>query len=212
MISQENSKMTSTPKEIIKEAEDALSNWKKVMKDTQVPAGDLLYYAEELWLENQTKWNEARRAVMSGECTVEAFDGILKALQEKQAPVWDILGKQESELRATIEKSHGKLKLARDDIHKAIKEDPLAKHYMNPLAHIFGPPLHSDQKELLHVFQAKLRRQLEDAEEEFTNICGFPTGVLTRVNNIHDKVFSESTHLQEQVHKKKGVAMRLVEG
>lgn len=203
--------MNNTPKETLKEAEDALSNWKKVMEETKVLADDALYYAEELWLENQTKWNEFRRAVMSGECTIEAFDNLLKALQEKQAPVWDTLGKQESELRARIEKSHDKLKLARADIHKAIREDPLSKHYMNPLAHLFGPPLHPDQKELLHLFQAKLRRQMEDAEEEFFNICGFPTGVLTRVKNIHDKSLAESAHLQEMVHKKKGVAMPVVE-
>ena len=212
MSSQEDiPKMASTPKEILKEAEDAIHNWKIVLNETKDPADDLLFYAEQLWGEDKKKWREARHSVLSGQCTVEEFDETLQALQKKQAPVWSIIDQKESGLRSQIVQAHGRLKVVHADIHKSIQEDPLTKKHIQPIARVFGKPLNPDQKELLHFYEAKLHRQLDDAEEAFMEICGFPSGVLTRVQNMHANALTEALHVQEEVHKKKGIATPVVQ-
>ena len=211
MSSQDIPKMVNTPKKILKEAEDAIHNWKVVLDETKVPADDLFYYAKQLWSEDQKKWHEARHCVLTGKCTVEEFDEKLRALQKKQAPVWNIIDQKESALRSKIVMAHDRLKVVHADIHKAIQEDPLTKKYIQPLARVFGKPLHPDQKELLHFYETKLHRQLNDAEEAFMEICGFPSGALTLVQNMHAKALTEATNLQEVVHKKKGIAMPVVQ-
>jgi len=190
--------------ELLKEAEDSLSDWKNVHNECKEPADDLYYYAEELWVEDQKKWNEARHNVMKNKCSIEEFDEIVQALQQKQAPVWDILLKKEIELRDRLTPIHNRLKIVEQDIKKAVQTDPLTGKYINPLARLVGGRLvHQDQRELLHFYETKLHRQMQDAAEEFDLLCGFPSGTLTRVKNMRVNALKEATHLLETVHKKK---------
>jgi len=199
-----------TPKEILQQAEDSLCAWNEAMEQVQVPADDLFYYAEELWVEDKAKWNEARRKALHGEWTVEQFDRELDALQQKQAPVWDIILKKEADLRGILEVPHQQMKVAHDRIKMALAEDPLSKKFMNPLAHLFGKPLHEDQQMLLHHYQCKLKRQFEDAEEEFNRLADYPSGLLTRVKLFRSNAIKETAELAGVVHKKKGVVHDMV--
>lgn len=193
------------PSEVLKNAKTSLDEWQDVVEPATILAKDLLYYAEELYCEDKQEWTVERFKVLRDKLSVDQYDKDVEALNKKQAPIWDILLDKEATLRAKIDAAHDKVKSAHADVKKSLTEDPLNRKFMNPLAKVFGKALHEDQQELLHHYECMLKRKFGYAQEAYVNLCGYPSGYLTRVKLLRANAIKEGAHVTDEIHKKKGV-------
>lgn len=191
-----------TPNETLQNARKSILTWNHLVEQVEDPVDDLLYYARQLWQEDKDVWNEARRKTLRGEWNLQQFDDQLHALQQKQTPIWKIIVDRQAKLKSQLTELHAQLQQAHEAVKSCLVEDPVTKKYLNPLAHLLGKPLHVDQMEMHSNYHYQLRRQFEDAQEDYERLCGNPWGILTRVKIMAMRVPEQSAQRHEMVHKR----------
>jgi hypothetical protein len=197
-----------TAKDVLEDAERFLCGWKDLMKDVKVKAEDLYYWSRELRAEEKHGLSAEKLKVFHHKISVNQFDQDLEALSKRQKPVWDVLLDSSATERARVEVAHRKLVQVHKEIKDMLHEDPLCRKYINPMAHMFGKVLNPDQKELCDKYKHKLGREFEIAEQEFQELCGYPTGNLVQVKLYAKNVKTEAARISERVHQQTETSAR----
>jgi gas vesicle protein len=192
-----------TAKDVLEDAERFLCEWKELMNDVKVKAEDLYYWSRELRAEEKHGLSAEKLKVFHHKLSVDKFDQDLEALAKRQKPVWDVLLDRSATERARVKMAHAKLVQVHKEIKDMLREDPLCRKYINPMVHLFGKVLSPDQKELCDKYKHKLSRLFEMAEQEFQELCGYPTGNLVQVKLYATNVQKEAARIAERVHQVK---------
>ena len=159
----------------IDNAEETLSDFKKVSKPATEEATNLVKAAKDLVKEVIFNCDESNKKLHSGEWTQGQFDQARVNLRQKQEKAWEALHAKADVLKQKLEGPYKLVLASKENITRARGD--------NVTGAVFGM-LTEDQKQVRKVFDNKLKFGFEEAAVAYSGLASYPDGLLTQIAGL----------------------------
>lgn len=180
---------------VLKEADQALDEFAKAMKDDFSPLASSMHdAAKKLYSQVSRHWTEDKRHLAMHEWDSSDLIKDLLVLQNKQEPLWEKLLTDAHELQTRVDRAFEK-------VQKADKAVVAACAYKGPRSSWGG--FATPEMEVIRRYHAKkLSHNMHDLKIKYDDICGYPDGSLTRIKALHRRALEETQMLIDKTAKK----------